>query len=91
MTISLHESGRTLFPGSGWPWETGGPVAPGTAVNVALPAGTHEVRFTYRPRLVYGSAATSGLALLVVLGLLASTPQRRASTPSRVEAPGAPR
>ena len=42
MTISLHESGRTLFPGSGWPWETGGRVAPGTAVNVALPAGTAD-------------------------------------------------
>jgi len=47
---------------------------------VALPAGTHEVRFTYRPRLVYGSAATSA-ALLVVLGLVASTPQRRPRRP----------
>ncbi|MFI6481397.1 acetoin utilization protein AcuC [Nonomuraea sp. NPDC050663] len=36
LTISLHESPRTLFPGTGWPGETG---AEGTAVNVALPAG----------------------------------------------------
>jgi len=36
LTISLHESPRTLFPGTGWPSETG---AEGTAVNVALPAG----------------------------------------------------
>lgn len=36
LTISLHESPRTLFPGTGWPEETG---AEGTAVNVALPAG----------------------------------------------------
>jgi acetoin utilization protein AcuC len=36
LTISLHESGRTLFPGTGFPGETG---ADGTAVNVALPAG----------------------------------------------------
>jgi acetoin utilization protein AcuC len=42
LTMSLHESGRTLFPGTGWPWDTGGPNAPGTAVNVALPAGTSD-------------------------------------------------
>jgi len=36
LTISLHESPRTLFPGTGFPSETG---AEGTAVNVALPAG----------------------------------------------------
>jgi acetoin utilization protein AcuC len=38
LTFSIHESGRTLFPGSGWPDETGGPEAPGTAVNVPLDA-----------------------------------------------------
>ncbi|MBC3760422.1 acetoin utilization protein AcuC [Quadrisphaera sp. RL12-1S] len=42
MTLSLHESGRTLFPGTGWPEETGGPGAEGSAVNVALPAGTSD-------------------------------------------------
>jgi acetoin utilization protein AcuC len=42
LTISLHESGRTLFPGTGFPGETGGPNAVGTAVNVALPAGTGD-------------------------------------------------
>ena len=42
LTVSLHESGRTLFPGTGWPWEVGGPDALGTAVNVALPAGTSD-------------------------------------------------
>ncbi|MFG2072057.1 acetoin utilization protein AcuC [Nonomuraea maritima] len=36
LTISLHESPRTLFPGTGFPEETG---AEGTSVNVALPAG----------------------------------------------------
>jgi acetoin utilization protein AcuC len=36
LTISLHESPRTLFPGTGFPEETG---AEGSAVNVALPAG----------------------------------------------------
>jgi acetoin utilization protein AcuC len=42
LTISLHESGRTLFPGTGFAGETGGPNAPGTSVNVALPAGTGD-------------------------------------------------
>jgi acetoin utilization protein AcuC len=42
LTISLHEDPRTLFPGTGWPSETGGPGARGSAVNVALPAGTRD-------------------------------------------------
>jgi acetoin utilization protein AcuC len=42
LTISLHESPRTLFPQTGWPQETGGPGAEGGAVNVALPAGTGD-------------------------------------------------
>jgi acetoin utilization protein AcuC len=42
LTISLHESGRTLFPGTGFADETGGPDAAGTAVNVAFPAGTGD-------------------------------------------------
>src|SRR5439155_16561777 len=33
LTISLHESGRTLFPGTGFADETGGPNAVGAAVN----------------------------------------------------------
>ncbi|HIZ99320.1 MAG TPA: acetoin utilization protein AcuC [Candidatus Janibacter merdipullorum] len=39
LTVSVHESGRTLFPGTGWASDTGGPGAEGTAVNVALPPG----------------------------------------------------
>src|SRR6478609_108047 len=42
LTISLHETGLTLFPGTGFANEVGGPVAEGTAVNVALPAGTSD-------------------------------------------------
>ncbi|MEO5315725.1 acetoin utilization protein AcuC [Pseudarthrobacter sp. CC12] len=42
LTISLHETGLTLFPGTGFANETGGPAAEGTAVNVALPAGTSD-------------------------------------------------
>ena len=42
LTISLHEDPATLWPGTGWPSETGGPGAKGSAVNVALPAGTGD-------------------------------------------------
>lgn len=42
LTISLHESPATLFPGTGWPTEIGGPRALGTAVNIAVPAGTGD-------------------------------------------------
>ena len=34
LTLSLHESGRWLFPGTGFPEEIGGPNARGTAINV---------------------------------------------------------
>jgi acetoin utilization protein AcuC len=42
LTVSLHESPRTLFPGTGWPTEIGGEGAEGTAINVALPPGTAD-------------------------------------------------
>jgi acetoin utilization protein AcuC len=42
LTISLHETPALLFPGTGRPSETGGPAAPGSAVNVALPGGTGD-------------------------------------------------
>ena len=42
LTISLHESGRYLFPGTGFPEDTGGAGAEGTAVNLALPPGTAD-------------------------------------------------
>jgi acetoin utilization protein AcuC len=42
LTISLHETGQMLFPGTGFPADTGGPEALGSAVNVALPPGTAD-------------------------------------------------
>jgi acetoin utilization deacetylase AcuC-like enzyme len=42
LTISLHETGMSLFPGTGFANEIGGPEALGSAVNVALPAGTGD-------------------------------------------------
>jgi acetoin utilization protein AcuC len=42
LTISLHESPRTLFPGTGAAAELGSGGAEGLSVNVALPAGTDD-------------------------------------------------
>ena len=42
LTVSLHESPQTLFPGTGLPTEIGGRGAEGSAVNVALPPETTD-------------------------------------------------
>ena len=42
LTVGLHEHPETLFPGTGYPTDTGGPHAEGLAVNVALPALTGD-------------------------------------------------
>ena len=43
MTVSIHETGHALFPGTGFPDELGGPGAEGTAVNIPLDPGTGEI------------------------------------------------
>ena len=43
--ISLHQDGRTLYPGSGFIDEQGGPNAVGTTVNIPLPPHTSEEGF----------------------------------------------
>jgi acetoin utilization protein AcuC len=42
LTISLHQSGDTLFPGTGFVTERGAAGAEGTKVNVPLPPGTSD-------------------------------------------------
>jgi acetoin utilization protein AcuC len=42
LTISIHESGRYLFPGTGFADERGGGDAEGSKVNVPLPPGTGD-------------------------------------------------
>jgi acetoin utilization protein AcuC len=42
LTVSIHESGRTLFPGTGWADQVGSGDAVGTNVNLALPMGTGD-------------------------------------------------
>lgn len=45
MTISLHETGAALFPGTGFATELGGPQAEGTAVNIALPPMSDDAQW----------------------------------------------
>ena len=45
--ISLHQDGRTLYPGSGFPNEMGGPTAIGRTLNIPLPPQTSEEGFLY--------------------------------------------
>ena len=43
LTVSIHESGLSLFPGTGFPDELGGPGAEGSKVNIPLDPGTGEI------------------------------------------------
>jgi acetoin utilization deacetylase AcuC-like enzyme len=43
--ISMHQDGRTLYPGTGFPDEQGGPNAVGATVNIPLPPYTGEEGF----------------------------------------------
>jgi hypothetical protein len=45
--ISIHQDGRTLYPGSGFPKELGGPNAIGSTLNIPLPPHTSEEGFLY--------------------------------------------
>ncbi len=45
--ISVHQDGRTLYPGSGFTNELGGPNAAGTTLNIPLPPNTSEEGFLY--------------------------------------------
>ena len=42
LTVSIHESPSTLFPGTGFAAECGRGDAQGTSVNIALPGGTSD-------------------------------------------------
>jgi acetoin utilization deacetylase AcuC-like enzyme len=45
--LSLHQDGRTIFPGSGFPSEIGGPRAAGRTINVPLPPETGDQGFLH--------------------------------------------
>lgn len=45
--ISFHQDGRTLYPGTGFPNEMGGPAAIGRTINIPLPPGTSDEGLHY--------------------------------------------
>lgn len=47
LVISFHQDGRTLFPGTGYIGDAGGPNAYGYNVNIPLPPNTGEEGFIY--------------------------------------------
>ncbi|HEX6499603.1 MAG TPA: acetoin utilization protein AcuC [Micromonosporaceae bacterium] len=66
LTVSLHETPLALFPGTGYPDETGGPDAPGTSVNVALPPGTGDAGWLRAFHAVVPSAVRAFAPQLLV-------------------------
>ena len=76
LTISLHESGRALFPGTGFAGDIGGPSAQGEAVNIALPPGTGDSTWL---RALHSTASAAGAGLQA----------RRARHPARLRHPRA--
>ena len=76
LTMSLHESGDALFPGTGFATETGRGAGDGYAVNVALPPGTGDAGWlralhavvptllaTFRPDVLVTQCGTDAHAL----------------------------
>ncbi len=47
LCISIHQDGRTLYPGTGFHQELGGPNALGTTINIPLPPGTSDAGFLH--------------------------------------------
>ncbi|MFK4764225.1 histone deacetylase family protein [Desulfobaculum sp. SPO524] len=45
--ISLHQDGRTLYPGTGFPMDLGGPNALGRTINIPLPPFTSDEGFLH--------------------------------------------
>jgi acetoin utilization protein AcuC len=88
LTVSIHESGRTLFPGTGDAKELGGDAAWGTAVNLPLPAGTSgsawveaigrvlpELAATFAPDLIVSQHGADSHAWDPLAHLLVTTTQ----------------
>lgn len=71
LTISLHESGKTLFPWSGFEDEIGEGPGRGYNANVSLPAGTYDAAFleAYQAVVVPLLGAYQPQVIVLELGL----------------------
>jgi acetoin utilization protein AcuC len=67
-TVSIHQSGLTLFPGTGWVEDRGGEGAEGSAVNIPLEPGTSDASWlAVLESVVPAVAATFRPTILVTL------------------------
>jgi acetoin utilization protein AcuC len=71
MTISMHETGRTLFPGTGGVEETGRGEGLGYTVNIPLPVGTYDAAYlrAFREIVVPLIGAYDPDAILLEIGM----------------------
>ena len=65
-TVSIHESGLTLFPGTGWVEDRGGAGAEGSAVNIPLESGTSDASWLAVLESVVPSVAAAFRPTLLV-------------------------
>jgi acetoin utilization protein AcuC len=92
LTVSLHETPLALFPGTGFPHETGGRGAEGSAVNVALPPGCGDAGWlrafhavvpgvlrAFRPQLLFTQCGVDTHRLDPLADLRLSVDGQRAS------------
>jgi len=59
LTISIHESPVSLWPGTGWAGECGAGPAAGTAINLPVPSGTADAEWLRAFDAVVPSAVTA--------------------------------
>ncbi|MGW1059684.1 acetoin utilization protein AcuC [Micromonospora sp. NBC_01412] len=92
LTVSLHETPLALFPGTGFPDETGGPGAEGSAVNVPLPPGVDDTGWqrafhaivpsvlrAFRPQILVTQCGADGHRIDPLADLLLSVDGQRAT------------
>lgn len=92
LTVSLHETPLTLFPGTGFPHDTGAEGAHGMAVNVALPPGTGDAGWlrafhaivpsvvrAFQPQLIFLQAGADSHRLDPLANLRLSVDGQRAA------------
>jgi acetoin utilization protein AcuC len=71
MTVSMHETGHNLFPGTGFETETGEGEGVGYSVNLPLPVGTYDgiYRWAFREALLPLLKAFDADVIIVELGM----------------------
>ncbi len=71
VTVSMHESGKTLFPGTGFVEEIGEGEGKGYNINLPLPVGTYDAIYyqAFKEILLPLIEATSPDVLLLALGM----------------------